>query len=416
MTRGSFGSGRLETTESGLKRAYQIAKEREKKRKKQEGWTERRLSQRDIELEIEKRREARKAADLQYKKEQSAKKGDSTSEKSAEVITSRDTDPTATQKSLSNVARLIKSGAKGVARHLLKKADERKKAKDEREAALAQADVDKQQIEKEMKQKRLPPAPEGAFERGDKTRINPPGSSRPIHPTPKPFRAGQRIRGSRRLLSPNVVGRKVGGSMVGASNSNANTQTSEPKTVTLGQRARKNIGLRNKLLSQRGGTPSTNEEVIYSCWREEFLFELGTIRKKTKDKKNNEDEPVDVMSGVNNITISPSVSERFNYSELSEDMNGASIFAKATPPLKRRTTPMSDIHLSKQPGKGSAERVEKLMRKLFLGDRGNFYANYDLSGHKSDDNDVKGNKYSDQTEANESYHNFMDLRQRKKIY
>jgi hypothetical protein len=85
------------------------------------------------------------------------------------------------------------------------------------------------------------------------------------------------------------------------------------------------------------------------------------------------------MSGKNTITIGPTVSE---------EMNGASIFAKATPPMKKRTTPMSDIVLAKQPGKQTPEKVRELMTKLFLGNRRNHYSNYDLSGHASDDNSM----------------------------
>lgn len=151
-----------------------------------------------------------------------------------------------------------------------------------------------------------------------------------------------------------------------------------------------------------GNQPNLNDQFEYSCWREEFIYEMGNLRRKSRTR--DDDSPVDVKKSrtPNRVTLFPKVSnESTFYGELLETTNGASIFAKATPPLKRRTTPMSDIHLSNQPGKGSAERVEKLMRKLFLGDRSNFYPNYDLSGHKADDNDLPGGRSASQT--NEAY-------------
>lgn len=131
----------------------------------------------------------------------------------------------------------------------------------------------------------------------------------------------------------------------------------------------------------------------YSCWREEFLYELSSLRQRTKKRKE-EDKPIDLMKGDNNkrIKLNPNVMENHRYSQLNETTNGASIFAKATPLLKRRTTPLSDIHLAKQPGKKSAEKVTDEMRKLFLGDVDKFYSNYDLSGNASDDNNVDSNK------------------------
>ena len=140
---------------------------------------------------------------------------------------------------------------------------------------------------------------------------------------------------------------------------------------------------RSKLGEGYFGTDYFNNYLIenYSCWKEEFLMELGEMRKKVKEKKE-----IDVMRGKNKVTLSPTVSE--DYRTFEEEMNGASIFAKATPPLKKRTTPISDIVLSKQPGKGTAEKVRDKMSRLFMGDIINYYPNYDLSGHKTDDNNM----------------------------
>lgn len=131
----------------------------------------------------------------------------------------------------------------------------------------------------------------------------------------------------------------------------------------------------------------------YSCWREEFIYELASLRQKSRKRKD-EDKPIDIMRGKNNgrIKLNPNVMEVHDYLNLNETTNGASIFAKATPPMKRRTTPLSDIHLAKQPGKKSVKQFADDIRKLFLGDRAGYYSNYDLSGHASDDNSVDSNK------------------------
>lgn len=155
-------------------------------------------------------------------------------------------------------------------------------------------------------------------------------------------------------------------------------------TVTLGQRARTDPALRRKMTSERGGSSTYTEEFIYSCWREEFLNELGDLRRKSKDKKNDFiEEPIGPMTGENKIILNPTTSEAFRtYSKLLEDSNGASIFAKATPPLKKRTTPMSDIYLSKQPGRQSAEQVRDKISKMFMGSRCSDF-NFDLSRNTS---------------------------------
>lgn len=174
-----------------------------------------------------------------------------------------------------------------------------------------------------------------------------------------------------------------------------------PQSNIIGSAGRRMAQRRNK----NQGQISSNipESYQFSCWREEFLCELRDLRRKTKNKLDN-DKIIDVMRGSNKITINPSVSnESAHYNNLLETTNGASIFAKATPPLKRRTTPMSDVYLAKQPGKDTAENVQKKMSRLFLGNRMGFTSNYDLSGHKSDDNDVEGNNYSSRGQTNEAY-------------
>ena len=89
-----------------------------------------------------------------------------------------------------------------------------------------------------------------------------------------------------------------------------------PAGRTLGQRARANKSIRQKEISNRMPKKQydfkqseydkpTNEE--YSCWREEFLCELGDIRRNKKKDKN--DRIVNVMTGTNKITLFPTIVE-----------------------------------------------------------------------------------------------------------
>ena len=89
-----------------------------------------------------------------------------------------------------------------------------------------------------------------------------------------------------------------------------------PAGRTLGQRARANKSVRQKEIANRMPKKQydfkqseydkpTNEE--YSCWREEFLCELGDIRRKMK--KDKDDKIVNVMTGTNKITLFPTIIE-----------------------------------------------------------------------------------------------------------
>jgi len=74
--------------------------------------------------------------------------------------------------------------------------------------------------------------------------------------------------------------------------------------ISAGARARANKSFRKTETEKRGGT--TTEQ--FCCWREEFIVELGDLRKKSKDKAG-EDKIIDVMKGKNKITISPKIQE-----------------------------------------------------------------------------------------------------------
>lgn len=79
-----------------------------------------------------------------------------------------------------------------------------------------------------------------------------------------------------------------------------------PPGQSLGQSARANRAVRRREIEKRGGT--VTEE--FSCWREEFLYELKELREKKK-KRDDEDYIVDVMKGKNKITIGPVVKEEY---------------------------------------------------------------------------------------------------------
>jgi hypothetical protein len=78
-------------------------------------------------------------------------------------------------------------------------------------------------------------------------------------------------------------------------------------STTVGQMARKDPAIKKREIEKRGGT--TTEQ--FCCWREEFLYELGDMRKKKKkDSKDDGEYIVDVMKGKNTITIGPTVAEQ----------------------------------------------------------------------------------------------------------
>jgi hypothetical protein len=222
-----------------------------------------------------------------------------------EVISSKDTDATATAKGISNVASvagaLFKIGGKALANRMRKKAEARKAGEEKAGEKAAE-------IKTAMKQKLLPPGRSGP-EKIDKTRLRQPGTSRPPVPTPRPFTTGQRVRTSKRILPLGV--NKTSESPIskrpssGLSNKNAPRVDTTPRPNSLGQKARSNPKLKQKLIKAR------MEQYDYSCWREEFFYELAELRQKSKSKL--KDEPIiDIMKGENKITISPEVTEAYD--------------------------------------------------------------------------------------------------------
>ena len=294
-----------------------------------------------------------------------------------EVISSKDSDATATEKGISNVVsvvgKLAGAGVRAFADRSRKKAEQAAEAK-------KKGDGDG------------PPSPPTGG-----------GGSTPP-PTP----------------SPNSGGSTSPSGPVRPSIGNVSGPATNPKRVKYPKNpVRPSIG--NVSGPATNPKRPTNEE--YSCWREEFLYELGELRQKTKSKVTDKDPIIDIMKGKNKITIGPNVSEstetpqdQFDrrvaaakllkgqakikmlkyaaskHPKVNEELNTAAYMAKATPAITGRTKVMSDIHLSKQPGKGTAEMVRDRIRKLFLGDLKNYNPNYDFNGNTSDDNDVISNK------------------------
>lgn len=130
---------------------------------------------------------------------------------------------------------------------------------------------------------------------------------------------------------------------------------------TLGQRARESNSIRQREISNRTPKPNnkpqpkprdewtqraanridlpfdkpkrpTNEE--YSCWREEFLCELGDIRRGKKEKDKN-DRTVNVMTGTNKITLFPTITEEVD-NEGGMSRNELSTIERAIKSLRKK--------------------------------------------------------------------------------
>lgn len=169
----------------------------------------------------------------------------------------------------------------------------------------------------------------------------------------------------------------------------------DPDSVSIPTPPPPNLRTRNKSKPIRISIPSppppnlknklkpTSEGYIYSCWREEFLSELGTLRRKVKERKN-EDDIIDVMKGKNKIIIHPKVSERFEYENIQE-LNSVSSMSRATPPISG--VKFSSSRMNRQPGKYSADDVKSEIEKMYLGKR-TYELSSDMSNYDADDGDI----------------------------
>jgi hypothetical protein len=404
----------------------------EVRRTTRENYKKEKLKRWKEELKLRKKSEKRKSEYLKLQQERAIRNDEIRKQKEAdaaanstgggEVISSKDSDATATAKGISNVAgvagRLLGVGVRAAGKRMREKEAARKTGQKKAGEKAAETTA----AMKQSTQRLLPPGRSGPNEITDKTSRRQPGTSRLPEPTPRPFTTSQRVRTSKRILPPGV--NRASESPIskrpssGLFNPNAPKVDTTPRPESLGQKARRNAKLRTKLIQNR------MEEYEYSCWREEFLYELGELRQKTKNRNLDKDPVIDVMppGKSNKITIEPNVSESTEtaqakikmlkytasqYSKVNEELNVASHMAKATPKITGRTGTLSDKYTSKQPGKYSAEFVRDQMKKMFAGGR-NYQFDSNQTNIDADDNDVPNwsqypSKDSTPTSSNESY-------------
>jgi hypothetical protein len=340
---------------SELKRAHSAsqtkdAKERAKEQRLNKSEAYRKYQER-VQVYKEKRQQWLENQAAENKKRRDATKPSSDR---GEVISSKDTDATATAKGISNAAsvvgKLASLGGKALADRMRKKAEVRK-------AGEEKAGEKAKEINTAMKQKFLPPGRSGP-EKIDKTRLQQPGSSRPSVPTPKPFTTGQRVRTSRRILPLGTT--KTSESPISkipsskSSNTNSPKVNIAPKPESLGQRARRNANLKSKLIKAR------MEQYEYSCWREEFFYELAELRQKAKNKL--KDEPIiDIMKGENKITIGPEVSESYDEGDETFRQHSRERFTASSgdDARKKRTSAVLKAMAAMNPPKGKKKKKKK---------------------------------------------------------
>lgn len=370
---------------SELKREYEASKKRDKREKNKEEEQKKKSGWHKEIKKIRKNREKRLKWQMRQSKEKAARAAQREAERNRpEVITTKDTDPEATTKIVKNIARVASPFVKKGVEKLYDKVTKKKtKPKEELKLLPGSSTKDQKRLKpaKPLPQmsgsEKLKAIKAGTYLGRGKVAENPQPSS---PPESKAKKSAKRV-----FLKRNA--------------SSGSLSQSQSSNIGVGRVSQHFFNVKRKAAMKKGkSTPKTQQEQ-YSCWREEFLYEIGTLRKKVKDK---EDKIIDVMRGKNAIKLNPSVTEVYDHNELNESPNTASIFAKATPLLKLRTTPLSDIVLSKQPGKKRAEDIRDEMRKAFMGDLSDYRNNFDLSGHSSDDNDVNSNK-SIKSEAYDDY-------------
>ena len=183
-----------------------------------------------------------------------------------QTISSKDPDSTAGAKLVGNAASLVggvaKAGATALFYNIKKRREAKRKA--QIEAGTQKAQEKDAEMEASRKQPRLPPAG---------------GTS------------GNRTLGQRAREYNSIRQREI---------SNRTPEPNNKPRDKWTQRAVNRIEVFNK------PKRSTNEQ--YSCWREEFLCELGDIRRGKKEKDKN-DKTVNVMTGTNKITLFPTITE-----------------------------------------------------------------------------------------------------------
>ena len=212
-----------------------------------------------------------------------------------QTISSKDPDSTAGAKLVGNAASLVGGVAKAGATALVYNIKKRREAKRKKqiEAGTQKAQEKDAEMEASRKQPRLPPA---GGTSGNRT-------------------LGQRAREYRSIRQREISNRTP----------NPNNKPKPRDEWT--QRASNRIDVPFNKPKR-----PTNEQ--YSCWREEFLCELGDIRRGKKEKNKN-DRTVNVMSGTNKITLFPTITEEVD-NEGGMSRNELSTIERAIKSLRKK--------------------------------------------------------------------------------
>jgi hypothetical protein len=311
-----FEKGPFDEPPSVLKRKMDASAKKDAREAKAEGAAERSADYRQYQKDTLEYKKGR----LKWQQERSLKKDKERRNRENEsritgplkdiktqTISSKDPDSTAGAKLVGNAASLVggvaKAGAAAVV-HNIKKRKEAKRKK-QIEAGTQKAQEKDAEMEASRKQPRLPPAGRTL---GQKARANKSIRQKEIsNRMPKKqydFKQSEYDKGNPRT-PPTAAKRPK--RPVRPSIGNATGPASNPKRPT-------------------------NEE--YSCWREEFLCELGDIR-RGKMKKDKNDRTVNVMSGTNKITLFPTITEEVD-NEGGMSRNELSTIERAIKSLRKK--------------------------------------------------------------------------------
>ena len=295
----SFITEALTPEERRAKEWSRLQREKEKSERAQKDWEQKEKTYKHksdyfewLKKRAKERAEERKEAEKRRleRQEQEANKG--TSNIKMPSISDKDRDPTAMQQALSGVASFAGAALDAAARAGIHAAKNRKKKPPTEEP--------------KEPQKLLPPGKEPIAAlppgKGPVGRLEPASGERARRdPRFRKRQAKQRMPQPPKPRSPLQHPDEPIRTRPKIDNTQIPDTTPQ---VSTGRRARLNPAVKKAEIEKRGG--SVSEE--FSCWREEFLYELGEMRRKNK-KKDDEDYIVDVMKGKNKITIGPKIKD-----------------------------------------------------------------------------------------------------------
>ena len=311
----------IDMSPSGLKRARDSSAKKDEREKKAKKATKSAKDYRKIlkgTLEYKKERlKWQQGRSLindkeRRKKEQEARISGPLKDIKTQTISSKDTDPTASAKIVGNVASLAGGVAKaGAAAFMQRREKMKKREKKQRiEAGTQKAQEKASEIKTSMAQPKLPPAGRtiGQQARANRSIRQREISSRMPPKPPKKYDFKQSEYDKSRPTpppaptKPTSSGRPSIGNVTGPA-----TNPKRPK------------GMRSE---------------DYSCWREEFLCELGDIRRKKK--KDKDDKIVNVMTGTNEITLFPTITNEEVDNEGGMSRNELSTIERAIKSLRKK--------------------------------------------------------------------------------